>query len=251
MPRLGRRWYDAERIVSHGAELPPRIACADQAMPEMRVPRRLDIARINYSGVAVLMLLAGLVAAAALDPPSKNRVPKISDEDRRLTAYHESGHALLAAHLPAGGDILQVSIVSRWGVLGSMTRASVDSDLGDDAGRARKEAELVIALGGLIAEGIARGDGAMTEAMTSDIKAAEKVAFDLLGRPTAGLAFAEVEAGVRQLMNDAERRARAILNSHEAELHRLAAALLEHGTLEAVDVADVFKGRTVTVSERN
>ena len=207
--------------------------------------RRFDIAQINISGVMVLMLLAGLVAAAMIDPPSKNRVPKISDEDRRITAYHESGHALLAAMLPAGGEILQVTIVSRWGTLGSVTRAAADSDLDDDTRRARKEAELAIALGGLIAEEIAQGSGEMTEAMTSDIKAAEKVAFELLGGPAAGLTVAEAEAGVRRLMNDAERRARAILNSHEAQLHTLAAALLEHGTLEAVDVADVLNGGTV------
>ena len=208
--------------------------------------RRLDIAQINISGVMVLMLLAGLVAAAMIDPPSKNRVPKISDEDRRVTAYHESGHALLAAMLPAGGEILQVTIVSRWGVLGSVTRASAGSDLDDDTRRARKEAELVIALGGLIAEEIAQGSGKMTEAMTSDIKAAEKVAFELLGGPAAGLTVAEAEAGVRRLMNDAERRARAILANHEAQLHSLAAALLEHGTLEAGDVADVLNGGAVS-----
>ena len=210
------------------------------------MPRGFDIAQINISGVVVLMLLAGLVAAATIDPPSENRVPDISDEDRRITAYHESGHALLAAHLPAGGEVLQVTIVSRWGVLGSMTRAAADSDLGEDARRARKQAELVIALGGLIAEEIARGDGAMTGAMTSDIKAAEKIALDLLGGASAGLTLTEAEAGVRRLMNDAERRARAILGSHRAQLDNLAAALLKHGTLEAADVADVLEGGTVS-----
>ena len=214
------------------------------------MPRRLDIAQVNISGFAVLALLAGLVAAAVLDPPSENRVPKVSDEDRRITAYHESGHALLAAHLPAGGDILQVTIVSRWGVLGSMTRASADSDLGDDARRARKEAELVIALGGLLAEGIARGDGAMTDAMTSDIKAAERIAYELLGGPAAGLTVAEADAGVRRLMDEAERRARDILASHEGQLHSLAAALLEHGTLEAVDIAHILAGGTLSWDTR-
>ena len=246
MLRRERRWYDATRIVSRGSTLTTGTACADPAMPEMRLARRFDIAQINISGVMVLMLLAGLVAAAMIDPPSKNRVPKISDEDRRVTAYHESGHALLAAMLPAGGEILQVTIVSRWGTLGSVTRASADGDLDDDARRARKEAELVIALGGLIAEEIAQGHGEMTEAMTSDIKAAEKFAFELLGGPAAGLTIAEAEAGVRRLMNDAERRARAILASHEAQLHSLAAALLEHGTLEAIDVADVLDGGAVS-----
>lgn len=118
--------------------------------------------------------------------------------------------------------------------------------MGDDARRARKEAELVIALGGLIAEEIARGEGERHLAMTSDIKAAEKIAFDLLGGPAAGLTLAQVDAGVRRLMDDAERRARAILDSREAELRRLAAALLERGTLEAVDVARVLEGGTVS-----
>ena len=216
----------------------------------MRVQRRFDIAQVNISGVVVLMLLAGLVTAAVLDPPSESRVPKISDEDRRLTAYHESGHALIAAHLPAGGDILQVTIVSRWGVLGSMTRASASSDLSDDARRARKEAELVIALGGLIAEAIARRDGEMTDAMTSDIKAAERIAFELLGGPAAGLTVAEADAGVSRLMRDAERRARDILESREGQLHRLADALLEHGTLEALDIADILAGGTLIRESR-
>ena len=210
----------------------------------MKVPRRFDLARINVSGVLVLTLLAGLVAAATLDPPSENRVPRVSDEDRRLTAYHESGHALLAALLPAGGNILEVTIVSRWGVLGSVTRAPADGNSGDRAWRARKEAELVIALGGLIAEEIAGGRSGMTGAMTSDIKAAEKIAFDLLGGAAAGLSLAEVESGVRRLMTSAERRARDILGSHEAELDSLAAALLEHGTLDAADVARVLEGGT-------
>ena len=89
---------------------------------------------------------------------------------------------------------LQVTIVSRWGVLGSVTRTPAGGDLADDARRARKEAELVIALGGLLAEAIARGDGEMTDAMTSDIKAAERIAYDLLGGPEAGLTVAEADA---------------------------------------------------------
>ena len=192
------------------------------------------------------MLLAGLVAAATLDPPSENRVPEITDEDRRITAYHEAGHALLAAYLPAAGDILQVTIVSRWGVLGSVTRVPADDDLAGDEWHARKEAELVVALGGLLAEEIARGDGATTETMTSDIKAAERIAFELLGGPAARLTVAAAEAGVRRLMNDAERHARDILDRHEGQLHRLAAALLEHGTLEAVDVANILESRAET-----
>ena len=85
--------------------------------------QRIDIAQINFSGIFVLMLLGGLIAAAIIRPPSEYRVPRITDEERRITAIHESGHAVLAADLPAGGDILEITMVSRWGILGSVTRS--------------------------------------------------------------------------------------------------------------------------------
>ena len=95
--------------------------------------RSLDIAQINISGIAVLMLLGALIAAAVIRPPSEYRVEKISEEERRITAVHESGHAILAAALPAGGAITEITIVSRWGVLGSVTRAPAPDGLGGAA----------------------------------------------------------------------------------------------------------------------
>ena len=55
--------------------------------------QRIDIAQINFSGIFVLMLLGGLIAAANIRPPSEYRVPKITDEERRITAIHQTGHA--------------------------------------------------------------------------------------------------------------------------------------------------------------
>lgn len=210
---------------------------------------RIDIAEINISGIVVLMLLAGLIAAATIHPPSDYRVPRISDEEKRITAYHESGHALLAANLPAGGEIMQVTIVSRWGVLGALTRAPAPNDLNDEARRARKKAELIIALGGLIAEEVILGSGEVTEAMTSDIKAAEKIAFELLGGPETGLTPAVADAGMRRLLSEAQRRARDILSSREARLHSLAAGLLRHGALNGAEVAAILEGGALQRNE--
>jgi hypothetical protein len=92
------------------------------------MPQRLDIRQINISGIAVLILFAALIAAAFNDPPSENRVTKPTDQDHRITAIHESGHAVLAAILPAGGAILEITAKSRWGVLGSVTRAPAGKD---------------------------------------------------------------------------------------------------------------------------
>ncbi len=55
--------------------------------------QRIDIAQINFSGIFVLMLLGGLIAAAITRPPSEYRVPKITDEERRIAAIHQTGHA--------------------------------------------------------------------------------------------------------------------------------------------------------------
>ncbi len=204
--------------------------------------QRIDIAQINFSGIFVLMLLGGLIAAAIIRPPSEYRVPRITDEERRITAIHESGHAVLAANLPAGGDILEITMVSRWGILGSVTRTPVADDLNDDGRRARKMAELIIAQGGLIAEELILESGELSEAMTSDIKAAEKIALELLGGPEANLASAEADAGVRRLMDQAERHARTLLGAHEAEVRRLAAVLLERGTLSGAEVSGILAG---------
>ncbi len=202
--------------------------------------RRIDLGRINISGIIVVAMLFGLITAAAIHPPSERRVPTVSELDRRITAYHESGHALLAAALPEGGEILEVTVVSRWGTLGSVTRAAESSDLSETARRARREAELVIALGGLIAEEIALGAGQPGETMTSDLKAAEKIALELLGGMEAGLTIAEAEAGVARLIRAAERRARDILARREDALHTLAAALLEHDTMSGAEVAVIL-----------
>ena len=96
--------------------------------PGKGMPRRIDISKINTSGIITLMLFGGLITAAVIRPPSEYRVPKITDEDRCVTAYHESGHAILAANLPASSKILQVTIVSRLGMLGSLSRAPVKLD---------------------------------------------------------------------------------------------------------------------------
>ncbi|MDP6475939.1 MAG: hypothetical protein QF894_13630 [Alphaproteobacteria bacterium] len=203
---------------------------------------RIGIAQINISGITVLILLGGLIAAAVIRPPSEYRVPKISAEERRITAVHESGHAILAAALPAGGDILEITIRPRWGTLGSVTRAPPADGLGDEARHARKMAELVIAQGGLIAERLILGTGGVSEAMTSDIRAAEKIAFELLGGRAANLSAGEAEAGVRRLMDEAERRARALLGARQAALRRLAEMVLRHGALSGAEVAVILGG---------
>ncbi|MBT6827973.1 MAG: hypothetical protein HOA58_00510 [Rhodospirillaceae bacterium] len=213
--------------------------------------QRIDISQINISGIVMLMLLAGLIAAAVIHPPSENRVPRISDDDRRVTAIHESGHALLAANLPAGGELLEMTIISHWGTLGSVTRAPAREGISDTELRARRMAELIIAQGGLIAEEMLVGSDAPADAKTSDIKAAEKIAFDLLGGAAAGLSLAEADAEVKKLLASAEQRARNILTSREAQLHALTKSLVEHGTLSGAEIAIILGSSAAAGQQEN
>ncbi|MEC9454838.1 MAG: hypothetical protein VYE58_07155 [Pseudomonadota bacterium] len=206
--------------------------------PGREMAQRLDIAQINIIGFVVLVMFAALLAAAIIDPPSENRVPKISEADRRVTAVHESGHAVLAALLPAGGDIAEITIKSRWGILGSLTRAPAAESLSDAERWARKMAELVIAQAGLVAEELILDADRKSNAMT----AAEKIAFDLLGGEAANLSVAEADAGVRRLMEEAERRARIMLAARGGEVERLADILLESGTLNGGQVTAIVAG---------
>ena len=210
--------------------------------PGREMAQCLDIAQINISGFVVLVMFAALLAAAIIDPPSENRVPKISEADRRVTAVHESGHAVLAALLPAGGDIAEITIESRWGILGSLTRAPAAESLSAAERWARKMAELVIAQGGLGAEELILDADRKSNAMTADITAVEKIAFDLLGGEAANLSVAEADAGVRRSMEEAERRARIMLAARGGEVERLADILLESGTLNGGQVTAIVAG---------
>jgi cell division protease FtsH len=212
---------------------------------------RIDLSRINISGIVMLMIFGGFIAAAIIHPPSKYRVPKMTAADRRVTAVHESGHALLAANLPAAGDILEMTIVSRWGILGSVTRAPADKDMSNADRNARKMAELVIAQGGQIAEELILGTHSQSTIQTSDIKAAEQIAFDLLGGPEADLLPSEAEAGVHRLMAAAEQRAREILSSRPTQINALADNLMQHDTLSGAEIAIILNGGTLDRQQEN
>ena len=103
-------------------------------------------------------------------------------------------------------------------------------------------AELVIAQGGLGAEELILDADRKSNAMTADITAVEKIAFDLLGGEAANLSVAEANARVRRLMEEAERRARIMLAARGGEVERLADILLESGTLNGGQVTAIVAG---------
>ncbi|CAI6007001.1 unnamed protein product [Closterium sp. NIES-65] len=151
----------------------------------------------------------------------------ISPQTRRLTAYHEGGHALVAVHTAGAHPVHKATIVPR-GML----------------------ARLDVCMGGRVAEELVFGPGEVTSGASSDIVQATRLAREMVtkygmseavgvvahdyeddGRSMSTETRLTIEREVRALLQRAHDNARAILVNHEAELHALAGALLERETL--------------------
>ncbi|WP_236024982.1 ATP-dependent zinc metalloprotease FtsH [Arenibaculum pallidiluteum] len=179
----------------------------------------------------------------------------MSEAERRLTAYHEAGHAIVALRSVHSDPVHKVTIVPRGRALGMMVRLPQEDRFCHS--KARLLAELDVAMGGRAAEELIFGADMVTTGAAGDLQHATDIAtrmvttygmserFGLvaLGSPDAasghGLApqMAEKIADeVRSLTEAAYGRARACLAQDLAALHALAAALLELETVEAEGV---------------
>ena len=165
----------------------------------------------------------------------------VSDRDRRITAWHEAGHTVLALLEPDADDPVSVSITPR-GPAGGVTWMSGT----DDAFLTREEAQarLAVCLGGRAAEEVLLG-GSFSQGASGDLAAATDLATAMAtryGMTRLGLAVrraradggadAEVLAVVEDLLGAALVRARAVLAEHGELLAAVARELLEHETLD-------------------
>jgi cell division protease FtsH len=183
----------------------------------------------------------------------------ISPQERRRTAYHESGHALLGMLQPGADPVRKVSIIPRGRALG-VTFQSPEADrygLSESYLRGR----IIGALGGRAAERLVYGE--VTTGAESDLEQATVLARQMVGRwgmsprigPVSALPAADEEAfllpgspgtpsprmleriddEVRQIIEDCEQHALATLEEHRPQLDALATALLERETLDEAD----------------
>ncbi|CAN5610107.1 ATP-dependent zinc metalloprotease FtsH [soil metagenome] len=196
-------------------------------------------------------------------PERKTRV--MSEREKRVIAYHESGHALVGHVLPNTDPIHKISIVARGRALGWTLALPLE----DKYLRTRSELrdQLAMLLGGRTAEELTFGDP--TTGAADDIERATVIAkamvteygmSDLLGPQRLGerrgeifvgkeqghepnysdTLAGEIDAEVRRLLDDAHREAREVLTLHRATLDRLADALVEHETVDDRQLAVLF-----------
>jgi len=197
------------------------------------------------------------VATVAMGRPRHSAL--VTEKDRRITAWHEAGHALAALLEEQADDPVAVSITPR-GLAGGVTWMDGSDDQFMSRDRAR--AQLVVALGGRAGEELLL-DGEFTQGAQSDLVSATQLAEAMVNRfgmtrrglqvrnyrfdGTMDNASADI---VDELLETAMERARTILSQNLAALESLAVALLEHDTLTADEIRAVVAGQVVAPKPR-
>ena len=200
-------------------------------------------------------------------PERKSRVI-MDEQERRLIAYHEGGHALVGHVLPNTDEVHKITVIPRGRALGyTLTLPEQDKFL---MTREQLRDELAMLMGGRVAEEIVAGD--ITTGAGNDIERATKVArqmvteygmSDTIGPRTLGQKQGEVFLGrdwgstpdysdavaleidteVRHLIDEAHDVALDILTEYRAKLDALADELIEHETLDREEVERVLRRR--------
>ena len=200
---------------------------------------------------------------------SERRSMVMSEDEKKLTAYHEAGHAVATLHSPASDPIHKATIIPRGRALGMVMRLPERDQLSMRIDQMK--AHLVIATGGRIAEEMIFGKDKVTNGAASDIQMVTNLARKMitewgmsekLGNLRYNNDSEEVFLGhsvaqsknlsdstariideeVRMLAEEADKICRKILQDNIEELHIVAKGLLEYETLSGDEIKDLIKG---------
>uniref|UniRef100_A0A7N0U667 AAA+ ATPase domain-containing protein n=1 Tax=Kalanchoe fedtschenkoi TaxID=63787 RepID=A0A7N0U667_KALFE len=177
----------------------------------------------------------------------------VSDESKKLTAYHESGYAIVALNTEGAHPIHKATILPRGSALGMVTQLPSS----DETSVSRKQllARLDVCMGGRVAEELIFGSDHITTGASSDLSSATELAnymvsscgmSDAIGpvhikeRPSSEMQ-SRIDAEVVKLLREAYERVKVLLKKHERALHTLANALLEYETLGAEEIKRIVQ----------
>ncbi|MFZ4619662.1 MAG: ATP-dependent zinc metalloprotease FtsH [Bacteroidota bacterium] len=200
----------------------------------------------------------------------------ISDKEKRITAYHEAGHVLVAKYIPESDPIHKVTIIPRGRALGVTTSLPIDEK--HTYSKKYLEALLAMLFGGRIAEKLVFNE--FTTGAGNDIERASNLARKMvcewgmsekMGPLTYGAKEEELFLGrevtkhrdyseetgkaideeVKKIINTAEKRAIEILSNNIDKLHTLSNILLEREILDSEEIDKVLRGEQLPAMEKN
>ncbi|MET3761971.1 ATP-dependent zinc metalloprotease FtsH [Sphingomonas sp. UYEF23] len=225
---------------------------------------------VNEAALMAARLGKRLVAMAQFET-AKDRVIMgtewrslvMTTDEKRMTAYHEAGHALVRVHTPASDPIHKATIIPRGGALGMVV--SMPERDNYSYHRDKMYADLATVMGGRVAEELIFGYDKVSSGASGDIKQATKLAramvsqwgmSDALGplqyeeqQGETFLGYSQtqrqnmsnetalmIDSEIRKLVDGGLAQAREILTEHIDQLHRIAGALLEYETLTGDEI---------------
>ena len=202
---------------------------------------------------------------------AERRTLSLTEEDKRLTAYHEAGHALLAVKMEASDPIHKATIIPRGRALGMVMRLPERDQV--SLTRRKALADLAVAMGGRVAEEEIFGYDKVTSGASADIKMATGLAramatewgmSDKLGPLLYGDNQDEVFLGrsmmqrtvhmsddtqkivdeeVKRFVEEGYQTAQKVIRENIDDLHTIAKALLEYETLTGDEIRDLMVGK--------
>lgn len=203
----------------------------------------------------------------AIGPERKSKV--MNDKERKITAYHEAGHAIVGHVLPDSDPVHKVTIIPR-GRTGGVTWFLPPEDRSYKNIYELKDI-LARAMGGRMAEKIIFGKDAVTTGASSDLTNVAELAKSMIieegmGEGTRNLVFPSeatgyytistgkpysektaelIDAEIKMLSDEAAKRAEEVLKANKTILDKLAEELLVHETLEEAELEPILKGTKI------
>ena len=201
-------------------------------------------------------------------PEKKSKV--VSEEEKRLTAFHEAGHAVCTFHCKTQDPVHQVSIIPR-GMAGGYTMSLPEHDRSFRT-KTQMEEEIIVLLGGRVAEKIVLDE--ISTGASNDIERATDLARSMItrygfseklgpnvyghdnsevflgrdysqGRNYSENVAAEIDGEIRELIDTSYENAKQILLSHRDQLDKVAHYLMEHEKIDGEDFYKLMNGESL------
>jgi cell division protease FtsH len=200
---------------------------------------------------------------------AERRSMVMTEDEKKLTAFHEAGHAVMAYYSPASDPIHKATIIPRGRALGMVMRLPEGDRI--SVSREKLKADIAVAMGGRVAEELVFGHDKVTAGASSDIQQATKIArhmvtqwgmSDTLGpigydenqqevflghsvtqsKNVSEATAQQIDNEIRKIVEEGYHLAQTTLKEKSDDLYALANALLEHESLNGEEITAILRG---------